>query len=71
VLTTKNVVFWDVAPCSSCVNQRFKHIASIFRVEKICEQGTSVSRWLQTELSAVNNQLYKDRKGGRVGHKEN
>jgi hypothetical protein len=34
-VTMKNVVFWDVAICRSCVNQRFgDHIASIFRVEK-------------------------------------
>jgi hypothetical protein len=30
-VTMKNVVFWDVALCKSCVNRRF---ASIFRVEK-------------------------------------
>jgi hypothetical protein len=31
----KNDVFWNVAPCSSCVNLRFgERIASIFRVEK-------------------------------------
>jgi hypothetical protein len=23
ILTLKNVIFWDVAPCRSCVNQRF------------------------------------------------
>jgi hypothetical protein len=39
-----------------------ERIASIFMVEKIRERGTSVSRWLQTELP-VNNQLYKNRKG--------
>jgi hypothetical protein len=24
VVTMKNAVFWDVAPCSSCVNRRFR-----------------------------------------------
>jgi hypothetical protein len=34
-VTMKNAVFWDVAPCRSCVNRRFgERIASIFRVEK-------------------------------------
>jgi hypothetical protein len=31
----KNAVFWDVAPCRSCVNRRLEErIASIFKVEK-------------------------------------
>jgi hypothetical protein len=31
----KNAVFWDVAPCRSCVNcVSEERIASIFRVEK-------------------------------------
>jgi hypothetical protein len=29
-----------------------------------------VSRWLQTEPPVGNNQLYKNRERGRVGHKE-
>jgi hypothetical protein len=34
-LILKNAVFWDVAPCSSCVNRHFGGtITSIFRVEK-------------------------------------
>jgi hypothetical protein len=33
--TVKNVVFWDVALCRSCVTDvSEEHIASIFRVEK-------------------------------------
>jgi hypothetical protein len=45
----KNAVFWDVAPCRSCVNRCFGgtyrlHLQGI----KIRERGTSVSRWLQT-----------------------
>jgi hypothetical protein len=42
-----------------------ERIASIFRVEK------SVSRWLQTEPPFGNNQLYKNREKGRVGHMGN
>jgi hypothetical protein len=53
----KNAVFWDVAPCKSCVNRCFGgtyrlHLQGI----KIRERGTSVSRWLQpqsTLLSAM------------------
>jgi hypothetical protein len=46
----KNAVFWDVAPCRSCVNRRF---GATYRLQlqgrKIRDRGTSVSRWLQTE----------------------
>jgi hypothetical protein len=45
VVTMKNAVFWDVAPCSSCVNRRF---GGMFRLDLqgriIRERGTSVSR---------------------------
>jgi hypothetical protein len=46
-MTMKNAVFWDVAPCRSCVNRCFGgtcrlHLQGI----KIRERGTSVSRWL-------------------------
>jgi hypothetical protein len=34
----KNVVFWEVMPCSSCKNRRFG--VSIIRVTRIGEQGT-------------------------------
>jgi hypothetical protein len=45
-VTMKNAVFWNVAPCRSCVNRRFggthrHHLQG----RKIREQGTSVSRW--------------------------
>jgi hypothetical protein len=38
---------------------------------KIRERGTSLIRWLQTKPPVENTQLYKDRKGGRVGYMEN
>jgi hypothetical protein len=45
----KNAVFWDVAPCSFCVN---RHFGGTYRLHlqgrKIRERGTSVNRWLQT-----------------------
>jgi hypothetical protein len=44
-----------------------ERIASIFRVEKIREGGTSVSRWLQTKPPVRNNQLYKNKARGSVG----
>jgi hypothetical protein len=48
-VTMKNAVFWDVAPCRYCVN---RHFGGTYRLHlqgrKICEQGTRVSRWLQT-----------------------
>jgi hypothetical protein len=43
--------FWDVAPCSSCVNRRFGGTYRLhLQGRKIHEQGTSVSRWLQTDV---------------------
>jgi hypothetical protein len=63
-VTMKNAVFWDVAPCISCVNRR---LGGTYRLHlqgrKIVERGTSVSRWLQTEPAVENTQLYKNRKG--------
>jgi hypothetical protein len=42
----KNAVFWDVAPCTSCMNWR---LGGTFRLHlqgrKIRERETSVSRW--------------------------
>jgi hypothetical protein len=50
----KNAVFWDVAPCSFCVNRRFWGTYCLhFQGRKIRERGTSVSSWLQTELQAI------------------
>jgi hypothetical protein len=49
-VTMKNSVFWDVAPCSSCVNRRFGGTYRLhLQVKKIRKLGNSVSRWLQTE----------------------
>jgi hypothetical protein len=48
----KNAVFCDVAPCRSCVNQRFGGTYRLnLQGRKIRERGNSVSRWLQTEQS--------------------
>jgi hypothetical protein len=47
-VTMKNAVFWDVAPCRSCVNQRFEGTYCLqLQDRKIRERGTSVSRWLR------------------------
>jgi hypothetical protein len=48
----KNAVFRDVTPCISSCEQMFRrnyclHLQGI----KICEPGTSVSRWLQADSS--------------------
>jgi hypothetical protein len=49
VVTMKNAVFWDVAPCRSCVNRLFEGTYRLhLQGRTIREQGTSVSRWLQT-----------------------
>jgi hypothetical protein len=49
-VTRKNAVFWDVAPCISCVNRRFGGTYRLhLQVREIRERGTSVRMWLQTE----------------------
>jgi hypothetical protein len=61
-VTMKSVVFWDVALCRLCVNRRFGGTYRLhLQDRRIREQGTSVSRWLQTEPPVGNNQLYKNR----------
>jgi hypothetical protein len=46
-VTMKNAVFWDVAPCESCVNRRFGGTYLLhLQGTKISERGTSLSRWL-------------------------
>jgi hypothetical protein len=48
----RNVVSWDVASCSSCVNRHFGGTYHLqLQVRKIREQGTNVSRWLQASSS--------------------
>jgi hypothetical protein len=45
----KNVVFWDVALCKSCVDRRFGGTYRLhLQGSKIRERNTSVGRWLQT-----------------------
>jgi hypothetical protein len=54
VLSMKNAVFWDVAPCRSCVNRRFGGTCRLhLQGRKIRDRGTSVSRLLQTAQSYV------------------
>jgi hypothetical protein len=44
----KDAVFWDVAPCRSCVNRRFGGKYRLhLQDRKISERGTSVSRCLR------------------------
>jgi hypothetical protein len=50
-VTMKNAVFLDVGPCRSCVNRSFGGTYRLhLQGRNIRERGTSVSRWLQTEL---------------------
>jgi hypothetical protein len=52
-LTMKNGVFWDVAPCRSCVNRRFVGTYRLhLQGREICERGGSVRKWLQKLISA-------------------
>jgi hypothetical protein len=45
----ENAVFWDVAPCRSCVNRRFGGTYRLhLQGRKNRERGTSASKWLQT-----------------------
>jgi hypothetical protein len=46
-VTMENVVFWNVAPCKSCVNRRFGGKYRLhLQVRKIRERGISMNRWL-------------------------
>jgi hypothetical protein len=46
----KNVVFWDVALCRSCINRRFGGTYRLhLQGRRIRERGSSVSKWLHTE----------------------
>jgi hypothetical protein len=60
-------------PCRSCVNQSFEEMYRLhLQGRKIRERVTSVSRWLQTEPSVENTQLYKNRdKRGIMDHMGN
>jgi hypothetical protein len=45
-VTMKNAVFWDVTPCRSCVNRRFRGTQRLhLQGRKIRQRGASVSRW--------------------------
>jgi hypothetical protein len=49
VVTMKNAIFWDVVPCSSCVNRRFRGTYRLhLQHRKIRKQGTSVSSYKRT-----------------------
>jgi hypothetical protein len=53
-IVMRNTVFWDVAPCRSCVNRRFGRTYRLhLQGTKIRERGTSVSRWLQSAVTSV------------------
>jgi hypothetical protein len=48
-VTMKNIVFWDVALCTSCFNRLFGGMYRLhLQGRRIGERGTSVSRWLRT-----------------------
>jgi hypothetical protein len=48
----KNAVFWDVAPCRSCVNRRFGGIYRLhLQSRKIRERGTRRSIELYSKSS--------------------
>jgi hypothetical protein len=53
-VTIQNAIFWDVAPCRSCVNRRFGGTYRLhIQGRKIRERGTSVSKRLQLLLTLV------------------
>jgi hypothetical protein len=55
----KNAVFWDVSPCSSCVNRSF---GGSYRLHLQGGQnrgwGISASRWLQTTLTGFSQVVF-------------
>jgi hypothetical protein len=55
----KNVVFWDVELCRSCVNRCFGWTYRLhLQGRKISERWTSVSRWLQKSVDARSTQRH-------------
>jgi hypothetical protein len=47
-VTMKNAVFWDVMPCGSCRNRRFRgRITSNIRITKIGKLGTMLAIYSQ------------------------
>jgi hypothetical protein len=53
-VTMKNAVFWNLAPCRSCVNRRFGGRYRLhLQGRKIRERGTSVSKWQQTAAVCI------------------
>jgi hypothetical protein len=55
-----NAVFWDVAPCRSCVKRRFGGTYRFhLQGRKIRERGTNVSRWLQIAATVTNSQIIR------------
>jgi hypothetical protein len=53
-VTKKNVIFWDVALCRSCVNRRFGGTYRLhLQGRRIRKQWTSVSRWLVVHRSWI------------------
>jgi hypothetical protein len=66
----KNAVFWDVAPCRSCVNRRFGGTYRLhLQSRKIRERGTSVSRWLHTADIQEDGILYSQRRENLKSYK--
>jgi hypothetical protein len=64
-VTMENSVFWDVAPCRSCVNRRFGGTYRLhLQGREIRERGTGVSRWVQTEHRGLPHTIYSN----KVGH---
>jgi hypothetical protein len=48
-VTMKNAIFWDMTPCTSCMNRRFGGMYRLhLQGRKIRERGTSLSRWLHS-----------------------
>jgi hypothetical protein len=62
-VTKKNVVFWDVAPCRSCVNRRLEErITSIFRVEKSASEEPAWAGGFSLLLLLQKRSHYKETK---------
>jgi hypothetical protein len=61
----KNAVFWDVAPCRSCVNRHFRGTYRLhLQGRKIHKWGTSMSRWLQTACWFITHGFFYLEDGG-------
>jgi hypothetical protein len=52
-VTMKNAVFWDVAPCGSCVNRRFGGMYRRLNLQPPAHAGSSLADFSTLKMEAI------------------